>query len=157
MGDHADIDHSGLTGVGGALEVCSAYNSSALAVSTSGEGNVTMDTDGHDPGGYHDTGSNTSRFTIPTGKGGGFLLVVNMRLTADPGNGYFTARKNGGATIVAEAAITRDTNTGAYTITLAQFLELADADYLNFTALAQSACNISHQFPLPWISLIKLY
>src|SRR5947207_9985140 len=51
-------------------------NSSDQAISTSGEAIVTMNTELFDTDTYHDTSSNTGRFTIPTGKDGYFIYTV---------------------------------------------------------------------------------
>lgn len=79
---HSAIDHSGLTFVG-----CKIYNSAAQTMNGSGTnaGNtlITFNSEEFDystP--FHDTGSNTSRITIPTGFGGKYLVGYSIWATS---------------------------------------------------------------------------
>lgn len=59
---------------------------------------ITFDTEAFDVGGYHDNSTNTSRFTIPTGKSGYFLICGQAEFPAG-GTGdrirQVALRKNG--------------------------------------------------------------
>jgi hypothetical protein len=54
------------------------YNSADQSISNSTNTTLTWNTESFDVGGYHDTSTNTSRFTVPTGKTGYFLFTANI-------------------------------------------------------------------------------
>lgn len=73
MTDHSDIDHTGLTGVGAAaFSGARVYNNASQSISTSTWTSITFNSERFDTDSYHDTGSNTSRLTIPSN---GYYLV----------------------------------------------------------------------------------
>ena len=47
---------------------------------------LTFDTEEFDVGGYHSTSSNTSRITIPSGKGGKYLFVLTVNFSSNATN-----------------------------------------------------------------------
>jgi hypothetical protein len=134
----------------------SAYNSSNLAVSTSGEANLTMDAEAFDTDGFHDTVTNSQRFTIPAGLGGKYLVTVHARPDADPGNSYIIARNSAGAIVLWAVA----TKVGTYYYYAGSaVLDLVAGDYVEFKQLGSSAANIysigSNAYG-PWASIMRL-
>ena len=54
------------------------YNSTDQSIANSTNTTLTWNTESFDVDGYHSTATNTSRFTIPTGKTGYFLFTANI-------------------------------------------------------------------------------
>lgn len=82
-----------------ALSAASVTNSADVLVSGSNTWTLmTWNTELDDPDGYHDTGSNTGRMTVPTGKGGRHLLLATLVVQAVPDSSrtvYARFYKNG--------------------------------------------------------------
>ena len=109
---------------------------------------ITMPTEELDTDGFHDTSTNTGRFTIPTGKGGKYLVNTLISLAQSPGaasnlaiavngtrvttNGYddgtFYTEKNGPDQLV-----------GASTT-----IVLAATDYIEIQIYSSNNCNIAY-------------
>jgi hypothetical protein len=66
------------------FEGCSLARSADLSVPNNTETTVTWDTETFDVGGFHSTSSNTSRITIPTGKGGYYRISGFVGLFENP-------------------------------------------------------------------------
>lgn len=131
-----------------------AHNSTNLAMSTSGEANLTMDTNDLDSDGYHSTSVNTQRFTIPAGLGGVYAVVVCVRIDTATTSAYIAVRKNGTslfmllpggyASVLSVACITGTA-----------MISLAAGDYIECKQIAQNAGNIQSSQP-GWIGLMKI-
>ena len=67
------------SGGGSTYVGCAAYNTSNFSISNNTGTNITWNTEEFDTDGFHSTSSNTSRFTIPTGKGGKYLITAQVR------------------------------------------------------------------------------
>jgi hypothetical protein len=89
-----------LTSTGGsgssaaAFAGCSIYHNTTVVVNNAA---VPFNAELYDTDGFHDTSTNNSRVTIPTGKGGKYLVTYGGLLSAT-GAEYFRIRKNGAAT-----------------------------------------------------------
>jgi len=101
---------------------CSLYLGSAISTSNNTYTTMTFNSKNFDSDGYHSTVTNTSRITIPAGKGGKYLFYGNIGFTGNA-NGVRTATilKNGttylffntkepGATYEGSAEITQIVN-----------------------------------------------
>lgn len=74
----------------------SIYNSSAIAVANGTYVAFTANAENFDTDGFHSTSSNTSRITIPTGKGGKYLVTAKIAMQASAiGTRYCSIYKNG--------------------------------------------------------------
>ena len=85
MVQHADIDHTGLTGTGGGIGDHGArvYNSAVQSIATSTDTAITFNSERYDTDAYHDTASNTSRLTVPTGQGGTYIIGWTLGYAAN--------------------------------------------------------------------------
>jgi hypothetical protein len=63
---------------GSSFSGCSLYKSTAQTASNSTWTAITFDSENFDVGGYHDTSTNNTRITIPTGKGGYYSLTGSL-------------------------------------------------------------------------------
>jgi hypothetical protein len=63
---------------GSSFSGCSLYKSASQTASNSTWTAITFDSENFDVGGYHDTSTNNTRITIPTGKGGYYSLTGSL-------------------------------------------------------------------------------
>jgi hypothetical protein len=109
------------------------------------------DADVYDTDSFHDTSTNNSRITIPSGKGGYYLVwgVVGFKDNGT-GEGQFSLYKNGSALTAANGmAVASFWNAGAGNDAASYFstiINLAAADYLQLFARQYSggALNVSY-------------
>lgn len=57
---------------------CSAYHSTTQSIPNNTQTALNLDSEDYDVGGMHDTVTNNSRITIPTGQGGLYLIVAHV-------------------------------------------------------------------------------
>jgi hypothetical protein len=102
---------------------------------------VTFNTEYFDTDAFHDTSTNTSRITIPAGKGGKYLFSYTMVNTAPAEANYSqsTIRKNGTAVTGIQTLFSSLTYT-----TMAQtvILDLVATDYVEVYLLSDTAATI---------------
>ncbi|MFV2063469.1 MAG: hypothetical protein ACC726_08135 [Chloroflexota bacterium] len=93
-----------------------------------GNPETTMNDEHHDPDGWRDTSTNSSRLTAPTGKGGRVFPVSVVTEFGHPSGVTLRLRflKNG-TTVVAQSEVFPD---GPFTASLAANVYLADGDYV---------------------------
>ena len=95
MADFATVhdahDHTGITGVGGSLPAFAGARvhetSTQNIAGTSTWTSLTFSSESFDTDGYHDTGSNTSRLTVPSGKAGIYQIGGVASLAANATGG----------------------------------------------------------------------
>jgi hypothetical protein len=121
---------------------CRAYNSAAQSIANNSAVAATFDSEEYDTDGFHDTGSNTSRFTVPAGLGGKYL--VNFKGYWDslvsPSGGssdaiIWFAKKNGTTEIRGRSRIDQTFPTGSASsvvMDLTAVIDLAAGDYIEF-------------------------
>jgi hypothetical protein len=97
-----------------------ANNTDVLAAF--GAGTEAIDTDG-----FHDTTTNNSRITIPTGKGGKYLVNASCRFGAPSGTKQITIFKNGAELEIARSQMQPDT---IMMLTFNVVIELNAGDYI---------------------------
>lgn len=102
----------------------------------------TMDGEDLDTDTYHDTGANTSRLTVPSGKDGYFLIFAVLNAANSGGNadtGTFTLRKNGTTTLQTQSWAIGATGAGATdSVTLIFVASLVATDYVEILAADNS-------------------
>lgn len=117
---------------------CRAYRSSNQSILDSTWTDVTLDSERYDNGTMHDTGSNTERITIPSGKGGRYLIGANASFAANAtGFRAFRLRLNNTTTIAYE----QRQNAGAASNTLCNMsciYDLSAADYVTLQVYQDS-------------------
>jgi hypothetical protein len=74
---------------------CSAYRSSSQVLSGGAYTAIDWNAEHWDTNGYHDNGTNPSRFTVPSGKAGYYSFKFNLGIGAITGDNYFHIRVNG--------------------------------------------------------------
>lgn len=59
------------------------YNSAVQSLATSTDTPITFNSERHDTDAYHDTATNTSRLTVPTGQGGTYIIGWTLGYAAN--------------------------------------------------------------------------
>jgi hypothetical protein len=118
---------------------CNVENSTTQSLTSGTFTALTFDTEDSDPNNMHSTASNTSRITIPSGKGGVYLLVAYTSFAANATgvrSGYF---KKNGTTILGPQ--TNYANGGAgdgVAVHTSFIVALVPTDYVEFFAYQNS-------------------
>lgn len=116
---------------------CSIYKSASQTLTKGSQVIITFNSENYDTDSLHDTSSNTSRITIPTGKGGKWLF--NWTLGVQSSDQIFTSLyKNGSALTLGTIGNTFSgvQNTGGYSVRSLSgsvVLSLAAGDYIEFS------------------------
>jgi hypothetical protein len=117
---------SGSTFVG-----CALTKSVAQSIANASEVTILFDTEDYDTDGFHSTSSNTSRITIPTGKGGKYLVTMQAMVNSVgyPTQGGFN--KNGANLITTyTAAVAGSGQPSRPCVQISQQFSLAAGDYI---------------------------
>lgn len=105
---------------------------------------LTWDQEANDSDGFHSTSSNTSRITIPTGKGGKYFVFYRaLWHTNGTGDRRNVIRKNGVVTAVDSVYFGTPTSAGHAGAPGYQILNLAAGDYIEHFVLQVSGGNLS--------------
>lgn len=94
----------------------------------------------YDTDGFHDNSTNNTRFTIPTGKGGKYLLTFNARFEEGTDYAYLDIVKNNtGSLVTGWQGLIQFKNLASnnWLISGATVATLAAADYVEFRILNQ--------------------
>jgi hypothetical protein len=103
---------------------------------------LTWDTEDFDTDGFHSTSSNTSRITIPSGKGGKYLFIGATMYAANA-TGVRIAKlfKNGSELIQSE--FNKGDGTNFTAININAILDLVATDYVEFVTLQNSGGSLN--------------
>jgi hypothetical protein len=123
---------------------CALYSASSQTISNSVQTAVTWDSERFDTDGFHSTSTNTSRITIPTGKGGKYLFVWNHHWHGSAtGERYTQLYKNGSATDMIDGGKRNNFNVNAgNTQGAAQIVNAVAGDYFEVFAQQTSGGNL---------------
>ena len=112
------------------------YNSGNIALNNGSETSITFNSERLDSDGFHDTGSNTHLVTIPTGKGGKYLVGASTDTTSSVGAGAYIAIIKNGTSYIATGSIV---NVAGYTGgNVTRLISLAQTDTLQVKVLANA-------------------
>jgi hypothetical protein len=140
---------------------CLLYHSATQTVANGVEGALAFNSEIRDDKAFHDTSTNNSRITVPTGFGGIYTLSGSIQVDADlvtGGGGSFLAFKVNGASYIGGVKVLP--GVGLYHAH-AGIANLAVADYVEFmflnasgstrTVSASSATGFSCNFKAVWL------
>jgi hypothetical protein len=133
------------TGSGGsAFSGVRLTKSAPQSVGSSGVTALTFDTEGYDTDAYHDTGSNTSRVTVPASKAGKFLATAYVSFAANAaGRRGAWFRLNGTTILDGWQGNTNTTSGGITENTISMQRDLIDADYLELVVYQESTVSLN--------------
>lgn len=130
---------------------CRVYKSSSQAITTATVTAITHDSERFDNAAMHDTGSNTSRITVPSGGGGKYLTGAGVDWAGDTGGTYrnVALRLNGTTTIASDMRAPTATS-GFAQASLATVYSLAAADYTELVVLHDKGSNLNVSTTANW-------
>lgn len=120
----------------------SAYKSTPQAITNNTQTAITWENEYFDTDGFHSTVTNTSRFTIPSGKGGKYLFTALGRFAANStGIRSWTFYKNGASAIATGAM--NAASTGGSVQTAVWATSLVAGDYVELFCFQTSGGNLN--------------
>lgn len=124
---------------GSTFSGASAYNTANVTTASGTITAVTWGSENFDTDAIHSTSTNTSRFTVPSGKGGYWAFMGQVRWQSNSSGGrYMFVRKNGTDFFDIEVAA----QSRAFTTAISGVINMAVGDYLEFFALQTSGTNL---------------
>lgn len=138
---HATIDHTGLTGVGGGTATfvgARVRRTTNQAIPATTPTAITFDAERYDTDAFHDTGANTSRLTIPSGKAGKYLIGFAGEVASSPGAGSWVGIRLNGTTFIALQYIVSQLG-----VTISTQYDLAETDYVEAIIHLSGAMNLN--------------
>jgi hypothetical protein len=126
---------------------CRAYHDTTQSISNAAFNAVSFNSEDYDTGGFHSTAVNTSRFTVPAGAGGTYLIIGHVVFAANgTGQRGLTIGKNGGGATINGVSAFKSSPSGTYVtmVNIMAVLVLAAGDYIELLAYQDSggALNI---------------
>jgi len=126
----------------GSFVGCTAYKTTtAQSISNATDTTISYNAEEFDTDGFHDNSTNNTRFTIPSGKGGKYLITAIATTAVGSGPRQIQVKKNGGTdqlSTLLNAASTYSTQ-----IVLTGILDLAVADYLELFMYQESGGSLN--------------
>jgi hypothetical protein len=103
---------------------------------------ITFNAEDFDTDGFHDNSTNNSRITIPTGKGGKYLLIAGMQVSGNTsGTRGMTIFKNG-STVVLDSHQHAPTPSLSYRGSMSGIVNLTAGDYVELQAAQYSGTSL---------------
>ena len=126
---------------GATFKGASCFNSANLTIANNTWTTVALNSEHYDTDGFHSTTTNNSRFTIPTGLGGYYLLTANMawQLNAT-GNRIVRIMRNGNVIYYAPQVVPSSTLYVGCQLSLV--LSGVAGDYFEFAIYQNSGGNL---------------
>lgn len=134
-------------------------HSANQAISTATDTALSMDSERYDSDAFHDTSTNNTRLTVPSGKGGKYHIGGNILFNANAtGSRYAMIRLNGSTVIARSQDISASGSYGAR-INLSCDYALAVGDYVELVVNQDSGGNLdsvagANYAPEFWLHLI---
>ena len=123
---------------------CSLYASANITVANDSSPIVTWNSERFDTDAFHSTSSDTSRITIPSGKGGKYLVIVSGAYASNStGFRAFYLRKNGSGDI--ELIQTPPVSGSGIIFGASTIINLVATDYIEITTNQTSGGNLNFQ------------
>jgi len=122
---------------------CSLTQSSAQSISSTTQTDLTFDTEQFDTNGFHSTSTNTARITIPSGKGGYYLVTAKVSYASNStGTRGLWLVKNGSTYI--GTSFNEPVSTGDITtVQINAIVNLVATDYITMNAYQSSGGSLN--------------
>lgn len=119
---------------------CRASNSVAQSIPTSVTTAVTFNTESFDTDGFHSTTTNTSRMTVPSGKGGKYLVTGGATFATNAtGNREIYIYKNGNQY---SSAFSPGTSVGSTSVVISDIVTLSPTEYVEIRVAQDSGSTV---------------
>jgi hypothetical protein len=127
----------------GSFVGCSVYKSSTQSIADGSGTTVTYNAEYYDTDAFHDNSTNNSRITIPSGKGGKYLITVNLIIAANTtGVRIIGLLKNGDFTNGQQLLNVSAPSTGSGRLSGATVMDLAVSDYIEVQVFQNSSGSL---------------
>lgn len=131
---------------GGGFEGCAVFDDSSTTVSNTTFTALAMDSEIFDVGGYHSTSSNTSRITIPSGKGGYYFVYAYLTVQSNStGERLLRIYKNGAFVDANGDPKIGVTTNGRPALSIATLMNLSAGDYIEVYVYQNSGGNLNFE------------
>ena len=121
---------------------CSIYKSGNVTIADSTETLMTFNSEAWDTDGFHSTVTNTGRITIPTGKGGKYLVVIRQYIQSNSSGQRLTRLQKNGSV---DWTFTNPPVSGGVTVlTLSLIMSLVATDYISYNVLQTSGGSLDY-------------
>ena len=121
---------------------CRVYNNAAQSSSDGTDLIINFNLESFDSDGFHSNVTNNSRITIPTGKGGKYLVGASMTFAANATSGRrMSIQKNGSAISTGEAQQAR--SIGGTSLSASTLVDLAANDYVEILVNQSSGGSLN--------------
>lgn len=130
-----------LTSTSGTFVGVHAYHNAAQTITTATDTVVALNSERYDTDAFHDTSTNNSRLTVPSGKAGKYLAIFNCEFQDVAGTGIREARiKVNGTTWVGLMTVTATSNK-AHRLNVSAIIDLSVGDYVEAFVRQESGGN----------------
>jgi len=121
---------------------CRVYNNSAQSSSDGVDLTINFNQESFDSDGFHDNSTNNSRITIPSGKGGKYLVGASMTFAANATSGRrMSILKNG--TIISTGEAQQARNVGGTSLSASTLVALVATDYVEILVNQSSSGSLN--------------
>jgi hypothetical protein len=120
-----------------------AYKTSGQSITSGSLQALTFDLERYDTDGFHDTSSNTSRFTIPSGMGGKYLIGGTAALSSSNATARTLAIRINGSTYIAATNGDPQTAVGEQYANVSAVWDMAAGDYAEIMYRQDSGGSLS--------------
>jgi len=120
---------------------CRVYNTTNQNLSNNVSTTLTFDSENFDTNGFHSTATNTSRITIPTGKGGYYQFRGSIYFSTGSSSGVrgLSFAKNGGTGIFSSDISGQSTQT----LNVSSIVNLSAGDYVEWSIYQNSGITLA--------------
>jgi hypothetical protein len=122
---------------------CFIYGTANQTISNATVTTVPFGAENFDSDGFHDNATNNSRITIPTGKGGKYLVVAQSAFAANLTGFRQTRILKNGTAVQISVANNNASNTVDLQNNISYILSLAAADYIEMAVYQSSGGNLT--------------
>lgn len=120
----------------------SVYNNATQSITSASDTALTFNTEDYDTDGFHNTGSNTDRLTVPTGLSGKYVIIGRTTFPANAtGLRQLYIEKNGSTLWDMRVPVNSGTNATSINITAAA--DLVSGDYVKLRVYQDSGSTLS--------------
>jgi len=138
---------------------CRVFKSGAVqTISNATLTDITFNSESYDTDGFHDNSTNNERITIPSGKGGKYLLVGVCELAPNATGRRQAVFKKNGTTVIHEAYIEAvSAATIETTLNPVSVIDLVAGDYVTFQVRQDSGGNLNTNSGTAVVSFAATY
>jgi hypothetical protein len=136
------VDAKGRVTASASAVTCQANHNANQSLTTGTWTTLSLNSEDWDSDGFHDTSTNNSRLTVPTGAGGKYLLAASVQFASNSAGLRGVRFLKGGTTVVGGLDLRNATSSTANFIVSA-VVNLSAGDYVELQAFQSSGGNLN--------------